>query len=64
MQEFGIMDRRLEEQLERMRQLNEQLQEIHRGVSQNNEIIARDLARSERSRGEVAVHRPHRRRRG
>jgi hypothetical protein len=36
------MDKQLEEQLERMRRLNEQLNAIHRNVSETNELIARD----------------------
>jgi hypothetical protein len=40
------MDKQLEEQLERMRRLNEQLNAMHRGVSENNQLIARDRGTS------------------
>lgn len=56
------LDEQLEEQLERMRRLNEQLSEIHRGVAANNEIIARDLARADALRPHTADDRPRRRR--
>jgi hypothetical protein len=36
------MDKVLEEQIERMRQLNERLAQMHRGVTETNRLIARD----------------------
>lgn len=37
-----MIDKQLEEQLERMRSLNEQLSAMHRGVTENNRLIERD----------------------
>lgn len=36
------MEKALEEQLERMRRLNERLNDINRGVAENTELISRD----------------------
>lgn len=47
------MDKQLEEQLERMRQLNERLNEMHRGVAENSELIARDRRRPSAPRHDV-----------
>jgi hypothetical protein len=41
-QESVVIDKQLEEQLERMRSLNEQLSAMHRGVTENNRLIDRD----------------------
>jgi hypothetical protein len=40
------MDKQLEEQLERMRRLNEQLNEMRRGVTETQDLIARDRRQS------------------
>jgi hypothetical protein len=37
-----VIDKQLEEQLERMRSLNEQLSAMQRGVMENNRLIERD----------------------
>jgi hypothetical protein len=39
-----VVDKQLEEQLERMRRLTEQLTAIQRGVSRNNELITHRTA--------------------
>ena len=40
------MDKRLEEQLERVRMLSEQLGQIHEQLVQNTELMTRDRARA------------------
>jgi hypothetical protein len=40
-----VIDKQLEEQLERMRSLNEQLSAMHRGVTENSRLIERDRSR-------------------
>jgi len=37
-----VIDKQLEEQLERMRSLNEQLSAMHRGVAENSRLIEGD----------------------
>ena len=37
-----MIDKQLEEQLERIRSLNEQLSAMHRGVAENSRLIERD----------------------
>lgn len=53
------MDKRWEEQLERMRRLNEQLTAINRRVEENNRLIARDRAISRGPLNDIRDFRTH-----
>lgn len=54
-----MIDKELEEQLERMRRLNEQLSAMQRGVSENNQLIARDRTMHHGPLGNVRDFRTH-----
>ena len=55
----GFNGRFLEEQLERMRRLNERLSQVHNRVVENSEHIARDRVRLHSAHDHVRQHRTH-----
>jgi hypothetical protein len=58
-QETVVIDKQLEEQLERMRSLNEQLSAMQRGVTENNRLIERDRGIRSGPLNDVRDYRTH-----
>jgi hypothetical protein len=58
-QEWVVIDKQLEEQLERLRSLNEQLSAMHRGVAENSRLIGRDRGMSGGPLSDVRDYRTH-----
>jgi hypothetical protein len=54
-----VIDKQLEEQLERMRRLNEQLSAMHRGVTENNRLIGGDRGMRSGPLSDVRDYRTH-----
>jgi hypothetical protein len=54
-----VIDKQLEEQLERIRSLNEQLSAMHRGVAENSRLIERDRGTRSGPLNDVRDYRTH-----
>jgi hypothetical protein len=54
-----VIDKQLEEQLKRLRSLNEQLSAIHRGVAENRRLIERDRGAGGGPLSDVRDYRTH-----
>ena len=54
-----MIDKQLEEQLERMRRLNEQLSAMYRGVTENSRLIERDRGIRSSPLSDVRDYRTH-----
>jgi hypothetical protein len=54
-----VIDKQLEEQLERIRSLNEQLSAMHRGVAENSRLIERDRSQPRGPLNDVRDYRTH-----